>query len=65
MNKELEFFVKNKKKATHRVMDWVELYSKGEIASKLEISRPTLNARLRKDNWKMKELKLILKNLPF
>ena len=65
MDKDLEMFVKNKRKASHRVMDWIGLYTKGEIAEILEMSRPTLDKRLLTHNWKMKELKLILKNLKF
>jgi DNA-binding Xre family transcriptional regulator len=36
-------------------------YEKKELAEKLGISRPTLNKRLEKNNWKKLEIEKLLK----
>jgi DNA-binding Xre family transcriptional regulator len=36
-------------------------YEKKELANKLGMSRPTLNTRLEKNNWKKLEIEKILK----
>lgn len=36
-------------------------YEKKELAKKLGISRPTLNTRLEKNNWKKLEIEKLLK----
>lgn len=65
MENEIKDFVKNKKKATYRVLEWIDLYNKTEVAKMLELSRPTLNSRLKDSKWKMGEIKMILKKMPY
>lgn len=64
MNKELSSFVKNRALATFRVQDYLEVYSKYELADMIGISRPTIDVRLQKHTWKMKELENISNKLP-
>ena len=63
--KDLKNFIQNKKLASRRVIEWIGTYSKLEISTMLDISRPTLNVRLEENNWKMSEIKLIHQNMPF
>jgi predicted DNA-binding transcriptional regulator AlpA len=65
MRKEIKEFIKNKQLATYRVLNWNGTITKGEICSILGMSRPTLDTRMKKHNWKLKELKKIQKNMPF
>ena len=65
LHPDLKLFVKNKDLVSKRVNDWIGNYSKSEIARMLNISRPTLNSRLKKNNWKYIEIASILKNMPF
>ena len=65
MNNELKKFVKNRQLVSLRVIDWISLYSKTHVSDILEITRPTLNDRLKNSNWKYKEIKSIIKNFPY
>lgn len=65
MDDSIAKMVANKKLATFRINEWIGLYTKGEIAKMLQMSRPTLETRLKLDNWRFKEIELITKNLPF
>lgn len=49
-----------KLEATAKVSGFRGKYTDEELASKLGITRPTLYARLLKNNWKLGELQLIL-----
>lgn len=61
----LKKFALNKKLASNRVSFNIGTYQKGELSEMLEISRPTLDLRLKEHNWRMKELKLIVRKLPY
>lgn len=61
----LNDIVKDRKLASYRVSNWIGIYTKQEICYILGISRPTLDSRLEKHTWKMNELKIIIKKLPF
>lgn len=63
--KELERLVSNRKIVTYRVLDWCKVMTKGDVCEFLKISRPTLDRRLTKNDWKLKEIKLVIKNMPF
>ena len=65
LKKELERFVTNRKLVTYRVLEWSKLITKGEICDVLKISRPTLDRRLIKNDWKLKEIKIIIKTMPY
>jgi hypothetical protein len=62
---EIESFVKNRKLATFKVENWIGPYTKSELSIIIGISRPTLDTRLKKSNWRMKELEAITEKLPF
>lgn len=64
-NKDLERFISNRKLVTYRVLDWCKVMTKGEVSNSLKISRPTLDRRLVKNDWKLREIKLVMKNMPF
>ena len=63
--KELERLVSNRKLVTYRVLDWCKVMTKGDVCEILKISRPTLDRRLSKNDWKLKEIKLVMKNMLF
>lgn len=65
MDKEIEKFVSDRKLVSYRVEKWISILSKTEISEILGFSRPTLDRRLSEHNWKLKEIKLILKKMPF
>ncbi len=65
MTEEQENFVKNRKLATFRVVGWIGLLTKTEISKRLCMSRPTLNIRLKNNNWTFEDIKKITKELPF
>lgn len=62
---DLKSFVKNRELATIRVKNWIGPLSKTEISVALDMSRPTLNERLKAHSWRLSEIKLILQNMPF
>lgn len=64
MSEDLSKFVKNRALATFRVNDYLGVYSKYELADMIGISRPTIDVRLERSNWKMKELQNITEKLP-
>lgn len=64
MDKDLSKFIKNRALATFRVKDYLEVYSKYELSNMIGFSRPTIDVRLEKHNWKMKELENIVSKLP-
>jgi len=51
------------KDISETVKSWITTgrYTKIEICEELGISRPTLDSRLEKHNWKKLEIKLIIK----
>ena len=55
----------NNKDITNRVEIWMvkNNHTKAETAIELGISRPTLDKRLEKHNWRKLEIKHILKNM--
>ena len=65
MDKEIEKFVSDRKLVSYRVEKWISILSKTEISEILGFSRSTLDRRLSKHNWKLKEIKLILKKMSF
>lgn len=65
MEKDVKLFVNNKKLATFRVNNWIGTYNKTEISELLEMSRPTLNRRLKDNQWKMKDIELIILKFPY
>jgi hypothetical protein len=65
MDKELERFVSDRKLVSYKVEKWIEITSKTEVSEIIGFSRPTLDRRLSEHNWKLKEIKLILKKMPF
>ena len=64
MNEDIKTFIKDKKLASHRVFRWIGTYNKTELSLLLKISRPTLDRRLEQDNWRLREIELIVKHLP-
>lgn len=62
---DLDLLLKNKSIASNRVLDWVGTYTKAEICDIIGVSRPTLNSRLKKHNWRYKEIETIYNKLPF
>ena len=65
LTSDLNKMLLNKKLASYRVVNWIGTYTKGEICDIIGFSRPTLDLRLKTHNWKYKEIKKILNNLPF
>lgn len=65
MDKELERFVSDRKLVSYKVEKWIEITSKTEVSEIIGFSRPTLDRRLSEHNWKLKEIKLIIKKTPF
>lgn len=65
MDKEIEKFVSDRKLVSYRVEKWISISSKTEVSEIIGFSRPTLDRRLSEHNWKLKEIKLILKKMPF
>lgn len=65
LKKDLDKMLLNKKLASYRVVNWIGTYTKAEICEIIGFSRPTLDLRLKEHNWKHKEIKKILNNLPF
>ena len=61
----LKKFALNKELASNRVSFNIGTYTKTEIAEMLEISRPTLDLRIKENTWRMAELKLIVRKLPY
>ena len=53
--------IKIQQKATERVNECLErnLFNKTELSQFLGLTRPTLNLRLKKSNWRRKEIKII------
>ncbi|MCB0448461.1 MAG: hypothetical protein KDD03_13320 [Gelidibacter sp.] len=64
MSEELKKFIKNRALATFRVKDYIGAYSKQELADMIGMSRPTLDVRISKSNWRMHELENITTKLP-
>ena len=65
MNEELNKMINNRKLVTFRVTGWIGVYTKGEICEILKFSRPTLDRRMNLHNWKLKEIKTVIKHIPF
>lgn len=65
MKKEIKEFVENRNLVTKRVQKWIGLYTKKEICDIINISRPTLDYRLENNNWKKKEINVILEKMPY
>ena len=65
MDELLQKMITNKKLVSFRVLGWVGTYTKGEICSILCFSRPTLERRLLLHNWKLSEIKIVTKEMPF
>ena len=55
------------KKTAAIVPLWIRkgLYNKTEFAEMLGMSRPTLNDRIKKGNWRQREIDIISNNCPF
>ena len=65
MNYTLNDFIKNRPLATLRVNEWIGVYTKSELCKIFGFSRPTFDRRLKENDWKINELKIIVKNIPF
>lgn len=65
MNDEIKKLVENRKLVSFRVMQWIGVYTKGEVCSIIGFSRPTLERRLKLHNWEMSEIKTIIEKMPF
>lgn len=65
MDEEIKKFVSDRKLVSYRVEKWIDISSKTEVSEIIGFSRPTLDRRLSEHNWKLKEIKLILKKMPF
>jgi hypothetical protein len=64
MNKETIELAKNRKLVTYRIMEWIGPCTKTEICEMIGITRPTLEVRIKKHSWRLKEIELIIKKLP-
>lgn len=64
MSEEIKNFIKNRRLASFRVEEYIGAYSKLELSKMIGISRPTLDVRLTKNNWRMSELQNISSKLP-
>lgn len=64
MTEELKILVKKPQLATLRVQESLGPFSKTDMSLMLNVSRPTLNTRLKEHNWKISELEAITKKLP-
>jgi len=53
--------------ATKRLVSWLDgkHYTKTEVSELLNISRMTLYRRLKNKDWRVKEVALIFKHMPF
>ena len=65
MDEEIKKFVSDRKLVSYRVEKWIDISSKTEVSEIIGFSRPTLDRRLSEHNWKLKEIKLILKKMPY
>jgi len=65
MTDELKKLVENRKLVSFRVMQWIGIYTKGEVCSIIGFSRPTLERRLKLHNWEMSEIQIIIEKMPF
>lgn len=65
MSYELKELVNNRQLATLKIQGLIGLVSKQELSKTLQMSRPTLERRLSKHNWKLNELKIINESLNF
>jgi len=65
MDEEVRKFVSDRKLVSYRVEKWIEISNKTEVSQIIGFSRPTLDRRLSSHNWKLKEIKLIIKKMPF
>jgi hypothetical protein len=65
METELKDLLSNRKLVTYKVLQWIDVCTKGEICSILKFSRPTLDRRIKKHNWSLKEIQSIIKKIPF
>lgn len=65
MEIELKNLINNKKLATFKVMACIGTFTKTEISETLNITRPTLDSRLKTHNWRFKELEIIIKKFNF
>jgi hypothetical protein len=64
MTDEIQKMTSNKKLASYRVLDWIGLFTKGEVCAILGFTRPTLERRLKLHNWKYSEIKCITIKMP-
>lgn len=65
MDEEIKKFVSDRKLVSYKVEKWIDISSKTEVSEIIGFSRPTLDRRLSEHNWKLKEIKLILKKMPY
>tara|TARA_R110002020_G_C16311651_1_gene773900 strand:- start:2455 stop:2649 length:195 start_codon:yes stop_codon:yes gene_type:complete len=64
MTSEIKSYVKDRKLASFKVINYIGLYTRIELSEMLGISRPTLNKRIKCHDWRMAELKKIERKLP-
>lgn len=62
---ELKKFVSDRRLVTNRVLDWLKVMTKGDVCDVLEVSRPTLDKRIKHHNWNLVEIKRVLLKMPF
>jgi hypothetical protein len=65
MDEELKKLLANRQLVSFRVTQWIGIYTKGEVCNMLGFTRPTLETRLKLHNWKMSEVEIIIKKIPF
>ena len=65
MDDELKKFISNRKLVTYRVLEYISLVTKGDVCNLLKISRPTLDRRLKDNKWKLSEIVIVSKKIPF
>ena len=65
MDDELKKFISNRKLVTYRVLEYISLVTKGDVCNLLKISRPTLDRRLKDNKWKLSEIVIVSKKMPF
>lgn len=65
MTEELKKLIENRRLVSFRVVQWIGIYTKGEVCSIIGFSRPTLERRLKLHNWEMSEIETIIEKMPF
>lgn len=64
MNEDIDKMLTNKKLVSYRVLNYIGTFTKGDICELLNMSRPTLDRRLKQHSWRYKEIETITKNMP-